>query len=407
MRKISGFKNIYEQQTHNKRVTAAFYVAMGCLFLLLGVGFDIATAGEAEAAPLIPLPALPLVGFMVSSSALRLMRRSGVLRSADDDSGPSELGMSVSLLLVYLAIAIFLFQTLNAQHSGAGSTSAVVESDTAASFGFPYGTIAAAVIALAVAFWTHYQGAEALFGYTLAGEIPKEGESGHILRNVVEEMSIAAGIPPPAVYIVRDPDPNAYALGMKPSESSIVVTEGLLKVLNREELEGVVAHEISHIRNRDTQLMTSLTILFGAIILVADWSRKGMIFGSAFKAARMSIRRGILGLLLFFLWLATVLFAGIVARLITLAVSRTREFLADASAAELTRNPLALANALGKIDQCAAPTVSVNRALQPSCIVDPRGLWANRHEGFIADLFATHPPIHRRIMLLKEMAYQV
>ena len=232
------------------------------------------------------------------------------------------------------------------------------------------------------------------------------------LENVVDEMAIAAGLPRPRVWVVPDSDPNAFATGRGPERASIAVTRGLLDTLDREELQGVVAHELSHIRNLDIRVMTVVAALAGAIALLSDWARRGMIWG------RGSRRRGsgegggesggscALGIVFFVIWLAAIALAPLVAQMLAMMVSRRREFLADASGAELTRNPIGLAHALEKIEGAAAPTEAIKRGSAHLCIADPLGRRMNIREGFWSNLFASHPPMAARIAALKTMAFE-
>jgi heat shock protein HtpX len=227
--------------------------------------------------------------------------------------------------------------------------------------------------------------------------------------NVVDEMSIASGLPRPAVYVVPDPDPNAFATGANPETSAVAVTQGLLDTLNREELQGVIAHEMSHVRNYDIRLMTVIAALMGAVLLLSDFARRGMRFGGGGK--RRSSKGGVSAggpilLILLIVWIIGVILAPFIARLMAMAVSRKREYLADASAAELTRNPLGLASALRKIESASAPTKSIKQGSAHLCIADPLGKPVNEKEGFIPELFGTHPPIQKRIIALQAMAYQ-
>jgi len=231
------------------------------------------------------------------------------------------------------------------------------------------------------------------------------------LENVVEEMAIAAGLPKPRVYVVPDADPNAFATGRDPAHASIAVTRGLLDLLTREELQGVVAHELSHIRNLDVRLLTVIAALVGAIALLSDWTMRGMRYGGIRRGGKSRDRDKISGggalvLVLVVLWLVAVVLAPLVGQILAMAVSRRREYLADASGAELTRNPGALAAALERIEAAATPTKAVQRGTAHLCIADPLGRrWGGR-EGFWPDLMATHPPMANRIAVLKEMAYQ-
>ncbi|MFI5179414.1 MAG: M48 family metallopeptidase [Vicinamibacterales bacterium] len=225
------------------------------------------------------------------------------------------------------------------------------------------------------------------------------------LQNVVDEMAIAAGVPAPRAYVISDDDPNAFATGPDPAHASIAVTEGLLRTLNRDELQGVVGHEMGHIRNLDIRLMMVVAALVGAILLLADWSGRAMRFGGGRGRSRGRGKDGgAIGLIFLAVWLVAIVLAPLIGQLLALAVSRRREFLADATGAELTRNPLSLANALEKIEDAVAPTQTVKRGTAHLCIADPLGKAINRSDGFWARLWATHPPMAQRIAALKEMA---
>jgi heat shock protein HtpX len=226
------------------------------------------------------------------------------------------------------------------------------------------------------------------------------------LLNVVQEISIASGLPAPRVYIIPDDDPNAFATGKDPQHNSIAVTQGLLTILDRDELQGVIAHEMSHIRYYDIRLMTVVAALVGTIVLVSDLAVRGVRFGSFSGRGVRSKGKNSLGGLLLLLWLLTIIFAPLITRIMAMMISRKREFLADASAAELTRNPHALAKALQKLENASAPTAAIKRGIAHLCVVDPLGKKVNEKEGFWAELFSTHPPMQKRIMLLKAMSYQ-
>jgi heat shock protein HtpX len=225
------------------------------------------------------------------------------------------------------------------------------------------------------------------------------------LDNVVDEMSIAAGLPKPRVYVVPDPDPNAFATGRNPEHASIAVTQGLLNALDRDELQGVVAHELSHVRNFDIRVMTIVAALVGAVALLADWARRGMMWGGGRRRGGRN-RGGVAGVFFFVVWIIALILAPIVAQLLAMMVSRRREYLADASGAELTRNPLGLAHALEKIESAVAPTRAINQGTAHLCIADPLGRRMNISEGFWSDLLASHPPMAARIAALQEMAFQ-
>ncbi len=270
----------------------------------------------------------------------------------------------------------------------------------------PLGTLLAVTFGSGSALWSLQSGAKAVLRST--GAVPADPSvPGHKqLLNVVEEMTIASGLPRPSVYIIPDSDPNAFATGKNPEKSSIAVTQGMLDTLTREELQGVVAHEMSHIRNYDIRLMTVVAALFGAILLLADWARRSMWYGGGSRRKRSSAGGGGLGAILLIVWLIGIILAPLIGQLMAMAVSRKREYLADASGAELTRNPLGLASALKKLESASPPTASIKRGAAHLCIVDPLGKNINSKEGFTAELFGTHPPIEKRIIALQAMAYQ-
>jgi heat shock protein HtpX len=241
-----------------------------------------------------------------------------------------------------------------------------------------------------------------------AGAMPIDpgSEDYRQLSNVVDEMAIAAGIPRPALYVIPDPDPNAFATGRDAAHASIAVTRGLVDRLNRDELQGVIAHETGHIRNLDIRLMTVVAALIGTVLLISEFGSRIMRFGGGRKRSSSSKSGGGgLGALVFVVWLVALILAPFLSQLLAMAVSRQREYLADASAAQLTRNPGALAAALEKIDGAADPTRSIKKGSAHLCIADPLGREVNEREGTLANLFATHPPIRARVQLLRSMAY--
>jgi heat shock protein HtpX len=273
----------------------------------------------------------------------------------------------------------------------------------------PIGTVIAIALGSISAVWSLQSGDKAVLSSTEATLADPDNPSHKQLLNVVEEMSIASGLPHPRVYIVPDPDPNAFATGRDPENSSIAVTQGLLDALNREELQGVIAHEMSHIRNYDIRLMTVVAAMMGAILLLSDWARRGMLWGCGRRRSRDSggSSGGGLGLIFLVIWLVGILLAPLISQMMAMAVSRKREYLADASGAELTRNPLGLARALEKLENASAPTSSIKRGAAHLCIVDPLGRKLNAREGFAAELFGTHPPMSKRITWLQVMAYHM
>jgi len=228
------------------------------------------------------------------------------------------------------------------------------------------------------------------------------------LVNVVEEMAISARLPKPRIWIVPDPDPNAFATGIDAAHAHIAVTEGLLHALDRDELQGVVAHEFGHIRNLDVRLMTLLAAIVGAVALISDGLGRflrggGRISGGSSKGSGKGGNP--LALVVLVLWVITLILAPFITRLLAMAVSRKREYLADATSAELTRNPAALATALEKLDAHSAPTRAIAKGAAHLCIVDPLERRINEKEGIIGDIFASHPPISQRVTRLQGMAY--
>jgi heat shock protein HtpX len=281
----------------------------------------------------------------------------------------------------------------------------------------PIGTVAALGVGSVSAFASYYHGDRAVLAATSARPIEEvaagAGDADTLklrqLENIVDEMAIAAGLPRPRVYVVPDSDPNAFATGRGPEHSSIAVTRGLLDTLDREELQGVVAHELSHVRNLDIRVMTVVAALVGAIALLSDWARRGMMWGGGSRRRGNdggSGGSGVFGIVFFVIWLAAIVLAPFVAQMLAMMVSRRREFLADASGAELTRNPIGLAHALEKIEGAAAPTEAIKRGSAHLCIADPLGRRMNIKEGFWSDLFASHPPMAARIAALKGMAFE-
>ena len=221
------------------------------------------------------------------------------------------------------------------------------------------------------------------------------------LYNVVEEMTIAAGLPQvPAVYILDEASPNALATGRDPQHASIAVTRGLLERLDREELQGVVAHEMSHIRNYDIRFETLVGILVGMIALIADFFLRWSFWGGMGRRRGGSSGNDQAGAILAIVAIVLAILAPLAAYAVQFAVSRRREYLADASAVELTRNPLGLARALTRIASDPAPLRHANRATAPLYIANPL-----KKTKEVTGVFDTHPPIQQRIAVLLEMAH--
>jgi len=265
--------------------------------------------------------------------------------------------------------------------------------------------IAGLVIAISV--WIilslvgYFQGDSILLSMSRAKKITRDDHPR--LYNVVEEMKIASGLEKvPDIYIIDDPALNAFATGRDPNRASVAITSGLLQKLNRDELQGVIGHEISHIKNRDVLLMAMCGILLGTIVLLAWYGSRFLIFGSMTGSRRSSSSGG--GgqgqIIILIVALVFMILAPIMAQLIYFAISRKREYLADASSALYTRNPEGLASALEKLGASTGQLKSANKATAPMYITNPF-----RKKGMKAsDLSSTHPPISERIRILRAMA---
>ena len=215
------------------------------------------------------------------------------------------------------------------------------------------------------------------------------------LYNIVENLAITAGLPMPKVYIVEDPAPNAFATGRNPENAVVAVTTGLLAILNRNELEGVVAHEMAHIGNRDMLVMTVAVVLAGFVAIVADFFSRALMFGGD--------RDNKAGILFLILGIVGIILAPIAAQLMQMAISRRREYLADASGALLTRYPEGLASALEKISGYGGQMKSASHATAHLFIADPYGPQKRSLGQKIGGLFQTHPPAAERIRMLRSM----
>jgi len=219
------------------------------------------------------------------------------------------------------------------------------------------------------------------------------------LHRLVENLSITAGLPKPKIFVINDPSPNAFATGRDPKHASLAVTSGLLEIMNKNELQGVIAHELSHVGNYDIRLMTVVVVLVGVIALISDFALRWMWFGGG-RRNDNNEGGGQAQLILLVVAIALAILAPLAATLIQLAISRKREYLADASGALLTRYPDGLATALEKISQYSQPLKRANRATAHLYIADP-------FRKKVAGLFATHPPIADRIKKLKAMIGKV
>jgi len=261
-----------------------------------------------------------------------------------------------------------------------------------------YGLAGGAALALIVGLGAYYGGDRMILGFSGAKEATQK-ENLRVI-NLVDEMRIAAGLPMPKVYIIDSPSPNAFATGRNPERASVAVTSGLVASLNREELQGVIAHEISHVRNFDIRYMMIVAALVGVLALVADGFRRSLWFGGGFGRRRSGGRGGGQAQAIFLIIaLLMSILAPISAMMLQMAISRKREFLADSSAVELTRNPEGLASALEKLQKRSTPLRTANRATQHLFIVNPLKTFGMKSGAMLS----THPPIESRIRVLKAM----
>ena len=239
----------------------------------------------------------------------------------------------------------------------------------------------------------YFAGDKLVLGQSQARELAAGEETQ--LRNIVETLSIGLGVPPPRIYVIDDTAPNAFATGRDPRHASIAVTRGLLEKLDRTELEGVIAHELSHVGNHDIRVMLLVTVLVGTIALLSDWMLRSFAWGGGGRRGRDRGGGGIIVIVA----VALAILTPIVATLIQLAVSRQREYLADASGALLTRFPAGLASALRKIAADKEALEVANKATASLYFANPLKDAPRAMDG----LFDTHPPIAERIRRLEAM----
>jgi len=258
----------------------------------------------------------------------------------------------------------------------------------------PHGLILAVVIAVVMTFGSYYSSDKIVLAISRARPVEKKDYP--YLYNVVEGLAIAAGLPKPRCYIIDDTAPNAFASGRNPKNSVIVVTSGLLEKLNRAELEGVIAHEMAHIKNYDILVQTLAVVMVGIVVLLSDWILRTFLWGGRRRSSKDG---GNVGAIIVVVGLILAIFSPFIAQLIRLAVSRKREFLADANGAFLTRYPPGLASALKKLDADREPLEAANKATAHLYIVNP----LKDIKGTVNKLFSTHPPIQERVAALEKM----
>ena len=244
---------------------------------------------------------------------------------------------------------------------------------------------------------SYYTSSNVALGISGAKEVTKEHEP-ELVRKV-ENLCIGAGLPMPKVYVIEDGSPNAFATGRDPEHASVAVTRGLLDKLDSLELEGVLAHELSHIGNYDIRMMTLVVVFFGLTALMADFMFRLTFMGAGRRSGNQGKGGGAAMAIIYLVAILGAILAPIAAQMIRLAVSRQREYLADASGALLTRNPEGLARALEKIAADPDPLEVANKATAHLYINNP----LREHKSWLNNMFTTHPPIEERVKLLRAM----
>ena len=266
--------------------------------------------------------------------------------------------------------------------------------------GDPAGGVAATGAALllggVIAAGTYFQGDKLVLA--ASGARPVDEQSAPQLMNVVQELAIAANVPRPAVYVIDDTAPNAFATGRDPQHASVAITTGLLEKLDREELQGVIGHELSHVRNLDIRFALIVGVMVGAIAILADFFLRFTFWGGGRRSSNRE-GGGAAQAIIFAIAIVLAILAPIIARFIQLAVNRQREYLADASSVELTRNPYGLERALAKISGDQEVLEVANRGTQHMYFTNPIKKFEARSSG----LFSTHPAIVDRINRLREL----
>lgn len=270
-------------------------------------------------------------------------------------------------------------------------------------FGSPAGgaatTLFAVVLGSLSGVFSYFQGDKLVLA--VSGARPVDEASNPQLINVVREMTIAANVPMPAVYTIDDTAPNAFATGRDPAHASLAITTGLLEKLDREELQGVIGHELSHVRNLDIRFSLIVGVMVGAIAILADFFLRFTFWGgvSGRSRSRDSSGNNGAGAIIFVIAFALAILAPLISRFIQLAVSRQREYLADASSVELTRNPYGLERALAKIGMDQEVLEVANRGTQHMYFTNP----IKKFEARSSNLMSTHPPILERINRLRQL----
>jgi heat shock protein HtpX len=309
---------------------------------------------------------------------------------------------TVILVIVMMALLVALGFALDVW---AGSV-AIVNGQIV---GFPVLTVAALVFGAVQALTSYYGGASLVLMSVHARPLAPDSIEQKTVLDVISEMAIAARLPVPAAYVIDDPSPNAFATGRDPHHSVLCVTQGLIDQMDREELQGVIGHEMSHIADYDIRTMTMVAVMVGGIAMLSDFMFRIMFFtggrgGRGSRGNSNGNNGGGGGALIAVAVIVLAAVAPIISQLVAMAVSRQREYLADASSVEFTRNPHALLRALEKIAQVESPLKEGTAGTAHLFIVNPREGLKDDDEGFFDNLLSTHPPLAKRIERLRAMA---
>lgn len=375
--------NIYTAIQSNKRRTAfimaAFILFVGVVAMLLGLFLDDMARPLAKGAQGTDFGDFLHFGDFLDSGS---------------DSGSSD-GDPIAVVLVIIALVVLIIAVLWFLLVSMGH--AVPDMSW---LGASFVAGGSMLIALLLALWA-YRKSDSLV-LSISEAKPAERDKYPELFRTVENLCIGAGLPMPGIYIIDDTAPNAFATGRDPQHASIAVTSGLLQKMEKLELEGVIAHELSHIGNFDTRLMVVTAVLVGFIAILTDILLRLTWYGAGRRPRYRGKGEGIVGVISLFAAFIVIIIAPIVARLLQMAVSRQREYLADASAAMLTRYPMGLARALEKIAKDTEPLEVATKGTAHLYISNP----LKGQESFLNDLFSTHPPVEDRIARLSAMAGQ-
>jgi heat shock protein HtpX len=376
----------------NKVLTILVMTFFAFSFALFGYGFDY-LMGKFKSIQLVTIPvAIVYVGSILYNLANGLNDRlsASSANAGLDPEGEAEREKNkIFLWMAWTTFVVLVWELSVLGQSFWGKPKALLITVETS----PYGVVVGTLLGICTAFSSLQWGAYSILR-SMTTALPDETSEGDVLLvKSVKEISMAAGIPAPSVLVVPDDAPNAFSLGRSPKHAYLLVSEGLLEDLSPEELNGVLAHEISHIRNYDIRPRTAVTALFGSAILLS----------SGVENLALPKASGVKRILLLIFWFASLLFVPVARAALVILTFRHREYVADTSAAQLMRNPHALATALAKMEQGAGSPVMIRGNVAHLCIIDPFNGSANSKEGWLADIVATHPPTSKRAIVLESM----